>query len=120
MKINKLDRFETKTPGEPSPEQIEQSKQTFVNLLTPVIEKMLKSPGDIKPVKESFEELARQAKSGVKRSESDTLIISGGAEKVIQIPKSDTLHNSGGEENSGKSKFTDIEIELLRQIENAE
>jgi hypothetical protein len=120
MKRNKLNQYESKISLEPSPEQIQQSKQTFVNLLTPIIEKMLKSPGDIKPVAESFEELARQAKSGVKRSAELTKIISGGAEKVIQLPKSDTKIISGGQENSGKSKFTDIEIELLRQIENAE
>jgi hypothetical protein len=84
MKINKLDRFETKTSLEPSPEQIQQSKQTFVNLLTPIVEKMLKSPGDIKPV-ESFEELARQAKSGVKRSAELTKIISGGSSELPKM-----------------------------------
>jgi hypothetical protein len=116
MRTNKLKRFETKTPGEPSPEQIQQSKQTFVNLLTPIIEKMLKSPGDIKPVAESFEELARQAKSGIVRQ--STIIQTGGGS--LEVPKKSTLHNSGGEENSGKSKFTDIELELLRKIENGE
>jgi hypothetical protein len=118
MKRNKLNQYESKISLEPSPEQIQQAKQTFVNLLTPVIEKMLKSPGDIKPVAESFEELARQAKFGVPRE--FTKIISGGAEKVIQLPTSDTKIISGGQENSGKSKFTDLELELIRQIENGE
>jgi hypothetical protein len=115
MKINKLDRFETKTALEPSPEQIQQAKQTFVNLLTPIIEKMLKSPGDIKPVKESFEELARQAKSGVKRSAELTKIISGGE----KVPQKSTDIDTGTSEKV-PPKFTDIELELLRKIENGE
>ncbi len=114
MKVNKLDRFETKTTLEPSPEQIKQSRETFVNLLTPVIEKMLKSPGDIKPV-ESFEELARQAKSGVKRSAELTKIISGGE----KVPQKSTDIDTGTSEKV-PPKFTDIELELLRKIENGE
>jgi hypothetical protein len=114
MKRNKLDRFETKTALEPSPEQIQQSKQTFVNLLTPIVEKMLKSPGDIKPV-ESFEELARQAKSGVKRSAELTKIISGGEKVPPKFTDIDT-----GTSEKVPPKFTDIELELLRKIENGE
>jgi hypothetical protein len=115
MKINKLDRFETKSASEPSPEQIQQSKQTFVNLLTPIIEKMLKNPGDIKPVAESFEELARQAKSGVKRSAELTKIISGGEKVPQKLTDIDT-----GTSEKVPPKFTDIELELLRKIENGE
>jgi hypothetical protein len=116
MKRNKLNQYESKISLEPSPEQIQQSKQTFVNLLTPIVEKMLKSPGDIKPVAESFEELARQAKSGIVRQ--STIIQTGGGSS--EVPKKSTLIISGGEENSGKSKFTDLELEILRKIENGE
>jgi hypothetical protein len=115
MKTNKLDRFETKSASEPSPEQINQAKQTFVNLLTPIVEKMLRSPETIRPVKESFAELARQAREGVPRE--STLIISGESEKKSSKKLTDI--DSGGQENSGKSKFTDLELETLRQIENA-
>jgi hypothetical protein len=116
MKRNKLNQYESKSASEPSPEQIQQSKQTFVNLLTPIVEKMLKSPGDIKPVAESFEELARQAKSGIVRQ--STIIQTGGGSS--EVPKKSTLIISGGEENSGKNKFTDLELEILRKIENGE
>lgn len=115
MKINKLDRFETKGASEPSPEQIQQAKQTFVNLLTPIVEKMLKSPGDIKPVAESFEELARQAKSGVKRSAELTKIISGGSS---ELPKNVTKTIIEAPKNV--TKFSSEELELLRKIENGE
>ncbi len=118
MKNSRLQKFEKPVEFEPSPEQVAQAREVAVNMIMAVYDRMPKD--NIQPVAESFEELARQAKSGVKRSESDTLIISGGAEKVIQIPKSDTLHNSGGEENSGKSKFTDLENALLEQIRNGE
>jgi hypothetical protein len=116
MKNNRLQKFESKTASEPSPEQIKQARETAVNMIMAVYDRMPKD--NIQPVKESFSELARQAKEGVPRE--STLIILGGDEKPIQIPKSDTLHNSGGEENSGKSKFTDLENALLEQIRNGE
>jgi hypothetical protein len=115
MKVNKLDRFETKSASEPSPEQINQAKQTFVNLLTPVIEKMLKSPGDIKPVSDSFESLARQAKFGIVRQ---TTIIDSGEKSAVQPTKNimGDAENSAGQ----PTKFSNEELELLRQIqENA-
>jgi hypothetical protein len=114
MRTNKLKRFETKTPGEPSPEQIQQSKQTFVNLLTPIIEKMLKSPGDIKPVAESFEELARQAKSGIVRQ--STIIQTGGGS--LEVPKKSTLIISGGSLEVPKKStlFNDDELKILESL----
>jgi hypothetical protein len=115
MKRNKLNQYESKSASEPSPEQIQQSKQTFVNLLTPIIEKMLKSPGDIKPVAESFEELARQAKSGVKRSAELTKIISGGSS---ELPKNVTKTIIEAPKNV--TKFSSEELEILRKIENGE
>lgn len=118
MKRNRLDRYETKTALEPSPEQIQQAKQAFVNLLTPIVEKMLKSPGEIKPVNESFEELARQAKSGVKRSAELTKIISGESEK--KGSEIVTLHNSEKKGSENVTKFSSEELELLRKIENGE
>ncbi len=118
MKINKLDRFETKTTLEPSPEQIQQAKQTFVNLLTPIVEKMLKSPGDIKPVAESFEELARQAKSGIVRQ--SVIVQTSESEKKFAVQP--TKNIMGDAENLPKivTSFSSEELELLRQIqENA-
>ncbi len=115
MKRNRLEKYESKITSEPSPEQIQQAKQTFVNLLTPIIEKMLKSPGDIKPVAESFEELARQAKSGVRLPKNVTKIISGGE----KVPQKSTDIDTGTSEKV-PPKFTDIELELLRKIENGE
>jgi hypothetical protein len=115
MKRNKLDRFETKSASEPSPEQIQQAKQTFVNLLTPIVEKMLKSPETIRPVNDSWESLARQAKFGARIPNLHTQIISGGAEKAIQFPKKFTDIDI-----EAPKKFTDIELELLRKIENGE
>jgi methylthioribose-1-phosphate isomerase len=108
MKIDKLKKYESRKESEITTEQIKQSRETFVNLLTPVIEKMLKNPSGIRPVHESFSELARQAKGEIVRqptiiqtSKSDTGIISGGS---LEVPP----------------KFTDIELELLRKIENGE
>lgn len=118
MKTNKLDRFETKKQSEITPEQIKQSRELFVNLLTPVIEKMLKSPSGIRPVHESFSELARQAKAEIVR-QSVIVQTSESEKKGSEIV---TLHNSGDSEKKGSeivTKFSSEELELLRQIENS-
>jgi hypothetical protein len=112
MKKNKLEKYESKVRSEPSPEQIKQAREWMVNRIMEVVDKLPANPA---PVKESFAELARQAKFGVPRQ--PTIIV--GDEKPIQLPISLTLYDSGGEENSGKNKFTDLEMELIRQIQNA-
>ncbi len=115
MKKNKLNQYESKAAGEPSPEQIQQAREWAVNRMMEVVDKLPANPA---PVKESFAELARQAKFGIPREA--TLIISGD-EKPLEVPAESTLYDSGDEENSGKNKFTDIEMELIRRIqENAE
>jgi len=111
MKKSKLNQYETKSASEPSPEQIQQAKEWAVNRMMEVVDRL---PANIQPVAESLQELARQAKFGIPREV--TLTVSGDDKKPIQLPISLTLHNSGGEENSGKNKFTDLEMELLKQI----
>ncbi len=65
MKNNRLQKFESKTASEPSPEQIKQARETAVNMIMAVYDRMPKD--NIQPVKESFSELARQAREGVPR-----------------------------------------------------
>jgi hypothetical protein len=117
MKKNKLDRYEAQTTGEPSPEQIQQAREWAVNRIMEVVDKLPANPA---PVAESLQELARQAKFGVPRQ--PTIIV--GDEKPPIVPAELTLHNSGDaestESDSGKIKFTDLELELIRQIEDAE
>jgi hypothetical protein len=125
-RIENIRKVSGASQSEITPEQIKQSREMFVNLLTPVIEKMLKSPGDIKPVSDSFESLARQAKEGVFRQ--STIIQTGGGSS--EVPKKSTLIISGGSLEVPKKstdidievpqKFTDFEMELLRQIQNGE
>jgi hypothetical protein len=111
MKKNKLNQYEAQTPGEPSPEQIQQAREWAVNRMMEVVDKLPANPA---PVAESFEELARQAKFGVPREV--TQIISGS-----DIPKNATKLFSSApvvtETDSGKVKFTDFELELLRTID---
>jgi hypothetical protein len=116
MKVNKLDRFETKTESEISPEQDKQNREIIVNLLAPIIEKTQNLPSV--PVSASFADLMNELKNGVFRQ--PTLIISGGSSEV---PKKSTLHNSGDSEKKGSeivTKFSSEELELLRKIENGE
>ncbi len=124
MKSNRLQKYESKIEPEASPEQIKQAREWMVNSVMEAYDRL---PANIQPVAESLQELARQAKFGVPRqstiiqtSESDTGIISGGDEKPIQVPILLTKNDVGGEENSGKNKFTDFEMELLRKIQNGE
>ena len=125
MKKHRIDNIRkvsgASTP-EISPEQIKQSKETFVNLLTPIIEKMMASPETIRPVNESFAELARQAREGVPRQ--STLIISDESENPVFKSGNPTLNKSGNDENSPKivteSILSESDLELLRKIENGE
>lgn len=86
----------------------------FVNLLTPVIEKMLKNPAGIKPVSDSWESLARQAKGGIVRQ---TTIIQSGENPVFKSGNV-TKIISGNDENSPKiiTKFSDDEIKILNSL----
>ncbi len=119
MKNSRLQKFEKPVEFEPSPEQVAQAREVAVNMIMAVYDRMPKD--NIQPVVESFQELARQAKEGVLRqstiiqtSESDTDIISGGAEK--KGSEIVTLSN----DTKRSEKFTDFEMELLRQIQNGE
>ena len=117
MKIDKLKKYETQTTGEPSPERIEQSKQEFVNLLTPMIEKLLRSPENIRPVSESFQELARQARSGIVRQ--PTIIQSGESENPVFKSGNITKIISGNDENSPEiitQIYTDEEKLILERL----
>jgi hypothetical protein len=117
MRTNKLKKYESKIEPEASPEQIKQAREWMVNRMMEVVDRL---PANISPVAESFAELIEQAKSGAGIPISVTKIISGGDEKPIQLPISLTKNDVGGEENSGKNKFTDFEMELLRKIQNGE
>jgi hypothetical protein len=117
MKNSRLQKFEKPVEFEPSPEQVAQARETAVNMIMAVYDRMPKD--NIQPVADSFESLARQAKEGVHRqstiiqtSESDTKIISGGS---LEVPKKSTDIDI-----EAPQKFTDFEMELLRQIQNGE
>ena len=99
------------------------------SLLMPIVDKLRKSPADIQPVHETFEALLDEMRNGVKRQPTiiqtdngdisktvgtlNTKVISGGSEVSQEI----TLHNSGGAENSPENKFSQIELQILKQIE---
>ena len=115
MRRNRLEKYESKITPEPSPEQIKQAREWMLNRMMEVVDKLPANPA---PVADSFESLARQAKFGVSRE--STLIISGDEKTAVRASNLLTKFDSGDEENSGKNKFTDFEMELLRQIQNGE
>ncbi len=115
MKKNKLNQYESKTTGEPSPEQIQQAKEWMLNRMMEVVDKLPANPA---PVAESFEELARQAKFGVPRE--STKIISAEPTKIISAEPTKIISAEVTKTDSGKTTFTETEMELLRKIQNAE
>jgi hypothetical protein len=127
MKKHRIDKIrELSGASEPeiTPEHHKKNIERTVDMIMEVIDRLPANPA---PVSESYEDLLNEMRHGVKRqptiiqtSESDTGIISGDEKKPIQLPISLTLHNSGGAENSGKNKFTDLENALLEQIRNGE
>ncbi len=131
-RIDKIQEISGASEKEITPEEDAQNRQRVVNLLQPIIEKTQNLPPV--PVKESYSELLDQMRHGVRREPviidrydgRKILITETGEtvdvtdEKPPNAPAELTLHNSGGAENSGKNKFTDIELELLRKIENGE
>ncbi len=117
MKKNKLNQYEAQTSLEPSPEQIQQAKEWAVNRMMEVVDKLPANPA---PVKESFAELARQAKFGVPRQP----IIIVGDEKPPTVPENATKIISSASEvtetDSGANTFTDEELRILESLRNGE
>jgi hypothetical protein len=114
MKKNKLEKYESKVRSEPSPEQIKQAREWMVNRIMEVVDKLPANPA---PVKESFAELARQAKFGVPRE--STLIISGASEKKDE--NFVTKNNSGDAEKKDENfvtKFSDDELRILESLKD--
>jgi hypothetical protein len=113
MKRNRLEKYESKITPETSPEHLKQAREIAVNMIMNVFERMPKD--NIQPVADSFESLARQAKSGIVRQ---TTIIDSGKKSAGQPTK---IIMGDAENSAGQpTKFSNEELELLRQIqENA-
>lgn len=114
-KKNKLEKYESKVRAEPSPEQIKQAREWMLNRMMEVVDKL---PANIQPVKESFAELARQAKFGIPRE--STKIISAEATKIISAEPTKIISAEVTKTDSGKTTFTETEMEILRKIQNGE
>ena len=113
MKINKLDRYETKTAPEPSPESIRADREIVINMLMAIAEKMKKNPA---PVADSFESLAQQAKTGVIRQ--PTIIQSGESEKPADDTKKSTFIDTGNDTKNA-TLFDSEDLAILEKL-NAE
>ncbi len=112
-RINKIRELSGASEPEITPEHHKKNVERVVDMIMDVVDRLPANPA---PVSESYAELLNEMRHGVKRQP----IIIVGDEKPPTIPAELTLFDSGGEENSGKNKFTDLELELIRQIENAE
>jgi hypothetical protein len=117
MKKNKLNQYESKTALEPSPEQIQQAKEWAVNRIMETVDKLPANPA---PVKESFAELARQAKFGVPRQpvivQTDDFSKTTPAKTTLIISNASEVTQT----DSGKNTFTDEELRILESLRNGE
>lgn len=118
-------------PPEVSPEADKQNREIAVNLLASVVEKIQNLPPV--PVKESYSELLDQMRFGVKREpviidryDGRKILINESGEtidvtdeKPLEVPRGDTLYDTGGEENSGGrgGNFTESELQILKQYD---
>jgi hypothetical protein len=123
-RIDNIRKVSGASEPEITPEHHKKNVERVVDMIMDVVDRLPANPA---PVLESYQDLLNEMRHGVKRqptiiqtSESDTGIISGDEKKPIQLPISLTKNDVGGEENSGKNKFTDFEMELLRKIQNGE
>ena len=115
MKKNRIEKYEIKkTPPISSAEHRANCEHIVDALLMPIIEKMRKSPNDIKPVKESWSELIDQMNnSSIKRQPA--IIQTSESEKNNRAEP--TLSNVGGAENSGEKSVTILNAEDLAILE---
>jgi hypothetical protein len=118
VKTNKLKKFETKIEPEITSEHHAKNVERVVDMIMSVYERLPANPA---PVSESIEDLLNEMRHGIKRqptiirtSESDTKIVSVGAEK--KGSEIVTLSN----DTKRSEKFTDLENALLEQIRNGE
>ncbi len=115
-RINKIRELSGASEPEITPEHHKKNIERTVDMIMEVIDRLPANPA---PVKESFSELLDQMRTGVKRQ--PTIIQNDfskfSAPVVTKIISSAPVVT---ETDSGKNKFTDLELELIRQIENAE
>jgi hypothetical protein len=111
MKINKLDRFETKTTLEPSPEQIQQAKEWAVNR---IMETYVRLPANPAPVLESYQDLLNEMRHGVKRQPT---IIQNDFSKITHAEPTKMNAKVDTGINTKVDTFTDFELEVLRTIQ---
>jgi DNA polymerase II small subunit/DNA polymerase delta subunit B len=124
-RINKIREISGASQSEITPEHHQKNVERVVDMIMSVYERLPANPA---PVSESIEDLLNEMRHGIKRqptiirtSESDTKIVSVGAEK--KGSEIVTLHNSGDSEKKGSenvTKFDLSELEILRKIENGE
>jgi hypothetical protein len=116
MKRNRLEKYESKITPETSPEHLKQAREIAVNMIMNVFERMPKD--NIKPVVESFSELARQAKEGVHRQ--SVIVQTSESEKKFAVQPTKNIMSDAENSAGQPTKFSNEELELLRQIqENA-
>ncbi len=112
MKRNRLEKYESKITPETSPEHLKQAREIAVNMIMNVFERMPKD--NIQPVADSFESLARQAKSGIVRQ--SVIVQTSESEKKFAVQPTKNIMSDA--ENSPENVTSIYSEEDLRIIES--
>jgi hypothetical protein len=124
-RIDKIRELSGASEPETTPEAAKQARENVVNMIMNVFDRLPENP---EPVAESLETLLDQMRHGIKReaviiqTNEKRISVADGVTQIIS-DASDVTKNFPAEltkQDLGKSKFSDFEIELLRQIENGE
>jgi hypothetical protein len=113
MKKHRIDKIrELSGASEPeiTPEHHKKNIERTVDMIMEVIDRLPANPA---PVKESFSELLDQMRTGVKRQPT---IIQNDFSKSAPLGTTQIISSAPV---VTENKFTDLELELIRQIEDA-
>jgi hypothetical protein len=125
MKKHRIDKIrEISGASEPeiTPEAAKQARENVVNMIMEVFDRLPENP---EPVAESFEELLDQMRNGVKReaviiqTNEKRIRVADGVTQIISDASEVTKNNPSEitKTDSGANTFTELELELIRQIE---
>ncbi len=119
MKKHRIDKIrELSGASEPeiTPEHHAKNIERTVDMIMEVIDRLPANPA---PVSESYQDLLNEMRTGVKRQPT---IIQNDFSKITHTEPTKIIFNASEptQTDSGKNTFTELELELIRQIENAE
>jgi hypothetical protein len=114
-RIDNIRKVSGASEPEITPEHHKKNVERVVDMIMDVVDRLPANPA---PVLESYEDLLNEMRHGVKRQPT---IIQNDFSKSAPLGTTQIISSASEptQTDSGKNKFTSLELELIRQIENA-